>query len=91
MSHNIRYLDYHCSVSQKKVQKNLDRYVALEDYYEGAVGLPNPIRWIDHLCKNREEAYEYIQSHDRGWYDCLAVQYKESRKKMWLVKIEYHT
>ena len=34
---------------------------------------------------------EYIKRHDRGWYDCLAVQYKSSRKKYWLVKIEYHT
>ena len=91
MSHNIRYLDYRCNVSQKKVQKNLDRYVALEDYYEGATGLPNPIRWIDHLCKNRDDACEYIEAHDRGWYDSLAVQYKDGRRKMWLVKIEYHT
>ena len=91
MAHNIRYLDYHCSVSKKAVQKSLDNYVAHEDYDEGAVGLPNPIRWIDHLCKNSDEAYEYIESHDRGWYDSLAVQYKQGRKKMWLVKIEYHT
>lgn len=91
MAHNIRHLDYHCSVSQKQVQKRLDNYVACEDYEEGASGLPQPIRWINHLCKNREEAIEYIESHDRGWYDCLAVQYKYGRKKMWLVKIEYHT
>lgn len=91
MAHNIKHLDYHCSVSQKQVQKRLDNYVACEDYEEGASGLPQPIRWINHLCKNRDEAMEYIKSHDRGWYDCLAVQYKHGRKKMWLVKIEYHT
>lgn len=91
MAHNTKHLDYHCSVSQKQVQKKLDYYVATEDYQEGASGLPQPIRWINHLCKNRDEAMEYIESHDRCWYDCLAVQYKQGRKKMWLVKIEYHT
>lgn len=91
MAHNIRFFDYHCSRSQRQVQKSLDNYVACEDYEEGATGLPQPIRWIDHLCKNRDEATEYIASHDRGWYDCLAVKYKESRKIYWLVKIEYHT
>ena len=91
MAHNIRHLDYHCSRSQREIQKRLDNFVACEDYEEGAVGLPNPIRWIDRVCKNREEAEEYIKSHDRGWYDCLAVKYKMSRKIYWLVKIEYHT
>ena len=91
MAHNIRHLDYHCSCSQRQVEKRLDNFVACEDYEEGAVGLPQPIRWIDHVCKNREEAEEYIKAHDRGWYDCLAVQYKRGRKKYWLVKIEYHT
>ena len=91
MAHNIRHLDYHCSRSQREIQKRLDNFVACEDYEEGAVGLPNPIRWIDRVCKNREEAEEYIKNHDRGWYDCLAVKYKSSRKIFWLVKIEYHT
>ena len=91
MAHNIRHLDYHCSRSQRQIQKRLDNFVACEDYEEGAVGLSQPIRWIEHICKNRDEATEYIKSHDKGWYDCLAVQYKNGRKKMWLVKIEYHT
>ena len=91
MAHNIRHFDYHCSRSQRQIQKRLDNFVACADYEEGAVGLPQPIRWIDRVCKNREEAEEYIESHDRGWYDCLAVKYKQSRKIYWLVKIEYHT
>ena len=89
--HNIKYLDYHCSCSQRQVQKKLDNFVAHEDYEEGAVGLPNPIRWIDHVYENREEAMEYIKLRDRGWYDSLAVKYKKGRKIYWLVKIEYHT
>lgn len=91
MAHNISYLDYHCSCSQRQIQKRLDDFVACEDYKEGATGLPRPIRWIDHLCKNRDEALGYIESRDKGWYDCLAVKYKNGRKIYWLVKIEYHT
>lgn len=91
MAHNTRYLTYSSSVSQKAVQKRLDHFVSVEDEEEGAAGLPNPIRWIDHTCKNYDEAEEYIKSHDRGWYDCLAVKYKNGRRKLWLVKIEYHT
>ena len=89
--HNIRHFDYHCSHSKKQIEKHLNRFVAMEDWQEGASGLPSPIRWIDRVCKNCEEAEEYIKTHDRGWYDCLAVQYKHGRKKYWLVKIEYHT
>ena len=91
MAHNIKHLDYHCSRSQRQIEKRLNSFVAIEDYEEGAVGLPQPIRWIDHQCKNRDEALEYIEKHDRGWYDCLAVKYKNGRKLYWLVKIEYHT
>ena len=89
--HNIRYFDYHCSHSKKQIEKHLNHFVAMEDWQEGASGLPSPIRWIDRVCKNYEEAEEYIKSHDRGWYDCLAIKYKMSRKIYWLVKIEYHT
>jgi hypothetical protein len=91
MAHNIKYITYPSSVSQRAVSKKLDAFVAVEDAEEGAVGLPNPIRWIDYTCKNYVEAVEYIKSHDRGWYDCLAVKYKNGRRKLWLVKIEYHT
>ena len=90
--HNIRYERYENSVSRKKVQKSWDLYVAEEDYQEGACGLPNPIRWIETpVLKNYDEARKYIEDHDRNWYDCLAVRYKEGRKMFWLVKVEYHT
>lgn len=91
MAHNIHYLDYHCSVSKVEVQKRINHFVSIEDEGEGARGLFTPIRWIDHLCKDRDEAIEYIKEHDRGWYDSLACLYKYGRKRMWLVKIEYHT
>ena len=91
MAHNIKFLTFPSSVSQKWVQRKLDDFVAIEDAEEGASGLDTPIRWIDHTCQNQDEAEAYIKSHDRGWYDCLAVKFKDGRRKRWLVKIEYHT
>jgi hypothetical protein len=89
--HNIKYLSYHCSASKRQIEKRLNAYVAREDWEEGASGLPSPIRWIDKVFKTYDEAEAYIEGHDRGWYDCLAVKYKVGRKIYWLVKIEYHT
>lgn len=40
---------------------------------------------------NREEAEKAIERLDRGWYDDHAVLYKEGRKLMWLVKVEWHS
>ena len=77
MSHNIRYYDYKENCNKAKVEKELDHYVAMEDWQEGASGLPNRIRWIQSvLCDDYDSAEQYIQSHDKGWYDCLAVRYK---------------
>lgn len=91
MAHNILMRDYENSVSRQKVQKAMDNYAAMEDWQEGCTGV-NPIRWIESpVLTNREEAEKYIKAHDRGWYDCLAVRYKDGRKKKWLVKAEYHT
>ena len=93
MAHNIKYFEYKEDVDRKKVQTNLDNYVAHEDFEEGCSGLNSPIRWIENcgVLNSYEEALEYIKSHDKGWYDSLAVRYKWGNKIMWLVKIEYHT
>lgn len=90
MSHEIRYAEYPNAVSRTKVQKMWNNYAAMEDWQEGCSGV-NPIRWIEStVLKSREEAENWIKAHDRKWYDCLAVRYKEGRKMTWLVKIEYH-
>lgn len=44
----------------------------------------------DVICKNEEEAKEFIRSHDRGLYSDHAVRYKDGRKLRWLIKYEYH-
>ena len=76
MGHEIRYLDYNENADRKKVQNELDTYVQKECWKEGSSGLLNPIRWLDHICADREEAVDYVQSHDKGWYDQLAVKYR---------------
>ena len=44
---------------------------------KAAEGLSQKIRWLDgHICDSQEEAEEYIQRNDRGWYDQLAVRFR---------------
>lgn len=79
MSHNIKHLVYKEDVDRRKVQADLDNYVAHEDWQEGCSGLNSPIRWIEScgVLNSYDEALEYIRSHDKGWYDSLAVRFKE--------------
>lgn len=77
MSHNIRYETYPENCNKKKVQKEWDAFVAHADYQEGAKGLDSQIRWIEEtICDSYEEAERFIEAHDKGWYDSLAVRYR---------------
>lgn len=78
MAHNIKYFEYNEDVDRKKVEAKLNNYVAHEDWEEGCSGLNSPIRWIEScgVLNNYDEALAYIKSHDKGWYDSLAVRYK---------------
>lgn len=75
MGHNIDHWDRPESVNKKAFEADINDYVRQHTRGEGGHGLNSPIRWIDHVCDNREDAMEYIRSHDRGWYDQLAVKY----------------
>lgn len=78
MSHNIMHETYPLGVNRKKVEASWDNYVAHADYGEGASGLPNPIRWIENgVSESYSEAEKRIEKLDDGWYDQLAVKYKE--------------
>ena len=88
MSHAIKYLDYHCSTSEKQILKDVNSfaYDPQETFgYHGNLKFHRDI-----VCRNREEAMEKLQELDKGWYDDHAIFYKDSRKKFWLVKIEWH-
>ena len=44
MGHNIKYFEYKEDVDRRKVEAQLDNYVAHEDWQEGCSGLNSPIR-----------------------------------------------
>lgn len=77
MGHNIIHEVYPENVDRNKVQRDWDNYAAHADREEGCGGLSQKIRWLDgHICDSQEEAEEYIQRNDRGWYDQLAVRFR---------------
>lgn len=75
MGHETRYLEYDENTSKRTIENEANN-IAVEDgdYH---TGLNATIRWLDAICEDRERAYEYIESHDKGWYDQLAVKYRE--------------
>ena len=88
MSHAIRYLTYHCSVSEKQILKDINSFAYDPEETSGYHG--NLKFHKDIVCKNYEEAKAKIEELDRGWYDDHCVMYKDGRKKYYLVKVEWH-
>ena len=89
MSHAIKYLDYHCSVSEKSILRDINEFAY--DPQESS-GYHGNLKFIkDPVYKTRAEAMEAIAKMDKGWYDDYAVRYREGRKIFWLVKCEWHT
>ena len=88
MSHAIRHLDYHCSVSKRQILKDINSFSydpQESSGYQGGLDFHDDI-----VCKTREEAMEKLASLDKGWSDDHAIYYKDGRKKYWLVKVESH-
>lgn len=75
MGHVVRTEVYPANVNKTLVQQEWDAVVRCEDRGEGASGLPYPIRWIDKTFPNIEAAQQYIEEHDNGWYDQIAVKF----------------
>lgn len=90
MSHQIDYVEFGCRTQPKTIQKECDRIAK----YRSDCGstLYKPIRFFErNVFSSYEKAQDWINNHDAGWYDNLAVKYKSGRGTKWLVKIEYHT
>lgn len=87
--HVIGYREYHCSVSERQILKDLNSFAYDPEETSGYHG--NLKFHKDIVCKSREEAEEKIKQLDKGWYDDHAVMFKQGRKKFYLVKYEYHT
>ena len=75
MGHEIRHLEYAETTDRKHIVADANELATRDGDYHHA--LDTPIRFIEFVCEDREKAYEYIQSHDKGWYDNLAVKFKE--------------
>ena len=88
MSHQIRYLTYHCSTSEKAILKDLNRFAYDPEETSGYHG--NIKFYREPVYKTREEAEEAIRKMDKGWYDDYAVRFREGRRITWLVKCEWH-
>ena len=85
--HDIRYLTYTSRKSENAIVKECSAIADWEGDYKGQI---TNIRFKDIVKSNYDDAYEWIRENDNGWYDNLAVKYKDGRKVMWLVKIEFH-
>ena len=57
------------------------------DYHHG---LDGGIRFANKILGSREEAHKWIEDNDSGWYDNLAIRFKDGNETNWLVKYEYH-
>ena len=73
MGHCISYNSFSVKTDVKKIQSKLNKKAIKESDTHSELGYP--IRFIDVICKDEKEAKEYINSHDGGWYDNLAVKY----------------
>lgn len=85
--HSIEFLEFSATKSINAIQKACQKIADTNGDYKGQC---DGIRFRDHVMKDRKEAESWIRENDAGWYDNLAVKYKDGRKTNWLVKIEYH-
>lgn len=87
--HNISYYTYPEKCNKKEVEEELNAHVARQTYQEGGHGLDSPIRWLNmEPLPDYDAAVKAIESHDRGWYDQLAVRYRELPANVSSKKIE---
>ena len=88
MSHAIRHLDYHCSVSEKTILKDINSFAYDPQETSGYHG--DLTFHKEPVYKTREDAMAAIEKLDRGWYSDHAVRYRDSRKIFLLIKVEWH-
>ena len=89
MSHNVEYHTYPENCDKSKVENEINKYVSHCTYAEGGGGLPSAIRWNDNkIYANRDEAEEAISKMDDGWYNQIAVKFKELPRDVTSAKFE---
>lgn len=78
MGHQINYTTIPVDYDKSRIKTEMDERAWHDHWQESSEGLPSGIRWIDFVCDNKEQAREYIEKHDSGWYDQLAVKFKQA-------------
>lgn len=77
MSHRIVMDDFKYNCNKKSIEADYNSAARVAGRMEGSSGLGSPIKWNDLAtpCENREAAEDWINKHDRGNYDQIAVTY----------------
>lgn len=78
MGHAIEHYEYDIKTDKRRIESEMNEIAREDGDYHS--GLNSSIRWLDHICEDRERAYSYIESNDKGWYDQLAVKFREYPK-----------
>lgn len=85
MGHEIMHLTFDSNQSKKSIV-NYCADIVEEDGDGGSLG---GIRFIDYeLFDSYEEALEYIEKNDRGWYDNIGVKYRIPKQTKGLRALE---
>ena len=88
MSHNIEHRTYTERKSTKAITDEINSYVRQATWREGGHGLDGGIRFIDKVMPDYDSAMTFLEQNDKGWYDCLAVKYKEMPRGKSTKKLE---
>lgn len=77
MSHEVRLDDYPLTCNKEKIESEYNAAARIAGRAEGSSGLCKKIRWnnLATPLESREAAEKWIDDHDNGWYDQLAVTY----------------
>ena len=80
MGHCTSFDIFSMEESKASIYETVDR-VAMDESDSGH-GLGSPIRWYDNEIQNSyEDAEAFINKHDSGWYDQLAVPFRQARQE----------
>ena len=86
--HNINHTVYSIKISKEVITNEIDNYIRQETWREGGNGLDRPIRFIDRVMSDYDSAEHFLKENDKGWYDCLAVKFKDKPRNKTTKKLD---
>lgn len=88
MAHNVEYYTYPAKTNTAKINAELQAYASNATWKEGGGGLSSPIRFIDRTLEDYQAAEDFLKQNDNGWYDQLAVKYRQPKAGKTTKKLE---